>query len=69
MERLDEALERRHEAEVVERLRTQLDREPADVLEGRHDKLAQPAVAAAATSAGPAASSTLFSPSRIDVSA
>jgi hypothetical protein len=38
---LSEPLERGHEAEVVERLRAQLDREPADVLERRAHELAQ----------------------------
>ena len=35
-----EALERRHEAVVVERARAQLDRETPDVLQCRHDELA-----------------------------
>ena len=34
-----EPVERRHEAEVVERFRTQLDREPAHILERGHDLL------------------------------
>ena len=40
-ERLGQPLERRHEAEVVEHLRPQLDREPAHVLQRRDDELAQ----------------------------
>ena len=40
-ERLGQALERRHEPEVVERLRSQLDRELANVVQRRHDVLAQ----------------------------
>ncbi len=39
--RLDEALERRDEPEVVERRWPQLDREPANVLERRDDELPQ----------------------------
>ena len=39
-ERLAQALERRDEAEVVERLRPQLDREPADVVQRLDDLLA-----------------------------
>ena len=61
-ERLDEALERRHEAEVVERLRAQLDREPADVLE-RARRRARAARPAAASSVGrSSASSTRLQP-------
>ena len=39
--RLPETLERGHQTEVVERLRSQLDREPPDVLQGRHHEPAQ----------------------------
>ena len=40
-EALRQALERRQEPEVVEHLRPQLDREPAHVLQGGDDQLAQ----------------------------
>ena len=40
-ERLDEPLDRRHEPEVVERLRPELDGQAAHVLERRHDELPQ----------------------------
>ena len=40
-ERLGKSLERRDEAEVVERLRSQLHREPPDVLERCDDELAE----------------------------
>ena len=40
-EGLDEPLERRHEAEIVQRLRPQLDRQAANVLQRRHDELPQ----------------------------
>ena len=39
-EALGEPLDRRHEPEVVQRLRAQLDGEPADVLERRADEVA-----------------------------
>ena len=66
---VNEPLERGHQPEVVERLRPQLDGEPAHVLERRHGELAQPAARRSRRSSLVRASSTALSPSSSEVSA